>query len=92
VVQVDAPDEGALAAQDQVRQVVPSLDPPVLLLVIRFTDIVAIGPNGIAWRSPRLAVDDLQVLHADSSGIRCSGYFLGDSLEEFVVDPASGRL
>jgi hypothetical protein len=91
LVQVDVPEDAAVVAHFQVGQVVPALDPPLLLLV-RFMDIVAIGTEGIAWRSPRLAVDDLRVLRADAGGVHCVGYLLGDSLQEFVVDPANGRV
>ncbi|WP_091509238.1 hypothetical protein [Amycolatopsis sacchari] len=91
LVQVDAPHAGALVAQVQVQQVAKSLDPALLLLVRDF-DIVAIGRSGIAWRSPRLAVDDLRVLAADSRGIHCTGYFLGDRTETVTVDPMTGEV
>ncbi|GAA5167059.1 hypothetical protein GCM10023214_40610 [Amycolatopsis dongchuanensis] len=91
LVQVDAPHAGALVAQVQVQQVAKSLDPALLLLVRDF-DIVAIGTSGIAWRSPRLAVDDLRVLAADSRGIHCTGYFLGDRTETVTVDPMTGEV
>jgi hypothetical protein len=68
---VDGPDRGSLVAHDQVGQVVEGEGRPLLLLV-RFIDIVALGPRGVAWRSRRLAVDDLRVTRAVGDVIECS--------------------
>jgi hypothetical protein len=73
---------------DQVHQVVPIADPP-LLLFVRFFDIVAIGPTGIAWRTPRLCVDDLDVREVDAGGIVCSCDNLGGT-PTITLDPATG--
>jgi hypothetical protein len=50
LVCVDAPAAGAVVAHHQVWQVV-SVAGAQLLLLIRFIDIVAVGPDGIAWHS-----------------------------------------
>jgi hypothetical protein len=89
LVSVDMPTAGAVIAHDQVGQVV-SVPGAQLLLLIRFIDIVAVGPDGIAWHSPRLAVDDLRVDHADTSAIHCTADMLGHSQTPIVVDPATG--
>ncbi|MCO1582049.1 hypothetical protein M8C13_40500 [Crossiella sp. SN42] len=86
VVEVGAPGAGAVLVRDQVAQVVPVLGMPLLLLV-SWTDLVAIGPDGVAWESARLALDGLRVLEASAEGIRC----VDDLAEIVVVDPVTGR-
>lgn len=91
VVRIDAPEEGAVVAHDSVEQVVSALEPPLLLLVGGI-DIVALGPEGVAWHSPRLAVDDLRVGVVDAEGIHCTGDLLDAHPASFVVDAASGQV
>lgn len=91
LVRVDLPAKGALTPGDDVQHVTAALDPPLLLLV-SFTNIVAVGPGGIAWRSPRLVLDDLRVQEVTADGIHCTGYDLRDSAEEILVDPTDGRV
>jgi hypothetical protein len=43
-----------------------------LLFLVSFIDIVAIGITGIAWCTPRLAVDDLHVVRTTSDVIECT--------------------
>jgi hypothetical protein len=87
---VDATMPGARAeiVHDQVHQVVPCADPPLVLLV-RFIDVVALGPFGVAWATPRLCVDGLEVLNADRRGIVCSCDNLGGT-PTLTLDPVSG--
>jgi hypothetical protein len=89
LVDVESPASGAVIAHDQVGQVVGSTTPPLLLLV-RFIDIVAVGPHGIAWKSPRLCVDDLVVRKVTVDAIACTGDNLGGA-PEILVDPATGE-
>ena len=89
LVRVDQPEAGALIAHDQVRQVVPVLGQPLLLLV-RFIDIVAIGPTGIAWRTDRLVVDDLKVIAAGPKSIVCRGELFDGGPSTIELDPGSG--
>lgn len=91
VVRVDAPGDGAVVAHDTVEQVVPVAAPPLLLLV-RGIDIVALGRDGVAWHSPRLAVDDLRVVGVDGVGIRCTGDLLTGGPSSLVVDPMTGQV
>lgn len=91
LVRSDAPEEGAVAAQDTVQQVIYALEPQLLLLASSF-DIVALGPGGVAWRSPRLALDGLRVGVVDADGIHCTGVVLPGDTVSFVVDPTSGQV
>lgn len=91
LVRVDAPEEGAVIAQDTVGQVISAVEPPLLLLV-RGVDIVALGAEGVAWRSPRLALDGLRVGVVDASGIHCTADLLPGDVESLIVDPASGQV
>jgi hypothetical protein len=89
LVRVTRPEAGTIIAHDQVRQVAPVTGAPLLLL-LNDTDIVAIGPEGVAWRSPRLAVDSLQVVRADTEGIQCTAGLPSDFETPIVVDPVTG--
>lgn len=91
LVRVTAPGEGAVVAHDTVEQV-SSVANPALLLLVRGIDLVALGIDGISWRSARLAVDDLRVIGTEPEGIRCVGDFLSGDLDVIVVDPATGRV
>jgi hypothetical protein len=62
-----------------------------LLLLVSFTDIVAIGPDGVAWESASLALDDLVVVSASADGILCEGYFGYEPIARFTIDPATGK-
>lgn len=63
-----------------------------LILLITQSDMTAVGPHGVAWRSGSLASADLKVVAIDDRGIVCTGY-AGDELpSEFVVDPARGKV
>jgi hypothetical protein len=91
LVVVEAPADGAVIAHDQVSQVVP-VPGRDLLLLVRMIDIVALGPKGIAWRSARLAVDDLRVEQATAEAIVCSAWMLEDQAEEVTLDPSTGDI
>jgi hypothetical protein len=62
-----------------------------LLLLVSYTDMVAIGADGISWESGQLAWDDLTVLGVGAEGILCEGFFGGQQPVRFTVDPATGR-
>lgn len=89
LVDVDSLPSSARTVHDQVHQVVATSDPPLLLLV-RFIDIVAIGSDGVAWATPRLCVDDLEVVRADQTGIVCSCDNLGGTAT-ITLDPRTGE-
>ena len=91
VVETAEPPSEAAAVLDGVHAVAACGDPPLLLLVTQL-DILALGPSDVAWKTPRLCLDELQVRHADRDGIICSidNSAAGWGNGEIVLDPASG--
>jgi hypothetical protein len=70
--------------------VVPDSD---LVVFADFTNLVAYGREGIAWRSRRLALDDLKIIRSEDDVLHVTGFF-GDLDEEdvpFSVDLRSGE-
>jgi hypothetical protein len=66
-----------------------------LLLMVSFSEITAIGADGVAWVTDRLAWDDLKVVHSDTARIVCRGFItlsdIGTMLSEITLDPRTGR-
>jgi hypothetical protein len=60
-----------------------------LLLFVPFIDMVAVGPSGFEWRTPRLCVDDLHVREVSPAAIICSCDNLGGT-PTITLDPGSG--
>jgi len=91
VVETARPPTEAAVVFDGVHAVAACGDPPLLLLVTEI-DILALGPSDVAWRTPRLCLDDLQVRLADRDGIVCScdNSAAGWGRGEIVLDPTSG--
>lgn len=83
-----SPGLAAQIVQDQVHQVEACHDPP-LVLFAGILDLVAIGPVGIAWKTPRLCIEGLEVRHAGRMGIECSCDGDGGELT-ITLDPATG--
>lgn len=88
-VEAFVPEAGAQIVHDQVIRVVPVAGLPLLLLV-RFIDMVALGPDGIAWSTSRMVVDDLRVERASADAIVCSGDHL-EGTAHIELDPETGR-
>jgi hypothetical protein len=62
-----------------------------LLLLVEFTEIVAVGADGILWRSGRIVLDKLRVTKADATGIFCEGTLLDfQAPSRVVLDPKTG--
>lgn len=61
-----------------------------LLLVGDFTELVAFGAGGYAWRSGRLVLDDLEVVGATADRIECRGSAEAGESRSLGVDPATG--
>ena len=90
VVTVDNPREGVSLVSNQVTQVVRVPTLPLMLLV-SFCDMVALGSSGIAWRSPRLALDDLRVEGVSEAAISCSRYVISGS-STIQLNPLTGEM
>jgi hypothetical protein len=81
------------------RIAVPVLDVRLLpehqLLVLSgYTELVAYGKNGLAWRSPRLCWDELKIVNVTHSTIEGTGYDptnSHNSESRFAVDIGTGR-
>ncbi len=56
-----------------------------------FTNLVAYGPGGLLWQSPRLALDEVRVQAVDGDVLRVEGFFGSRKLDEFAVDIATGE-
>jgi hypothetical protein len=89
LVGIDSAQLGADVVHDQVLQIEAVADPAMLLLV-RSIDMVAVGSDGVAWRSPRLAVGDLCVISTSGGLIQCSLDNLGGS-STIALDAATGE-
>ena len=91
VVETARPPTEAAVVFNGVHAVVACSDPPLLLLVT-LTDILALGPSDVAWKTPRLCLDELEVRHAARDGVICScdNSAAGWGRGEIVLDPTSG--
>ncbi len=90
LVDVGNPADGVSLLGHQVHQVVGAGSDPPLLLVVGPVDLVAVGGDGVAWATPRLAVDDLRVDHVEGNTITCSLDNLGWS-PTISLDVATGE-
>lgn len=91
LVRVDVPDSDAVMAHNNVNQAIP-VPGASLLLLAGYTDIVAIGPDGVKWRTQRLAADGLRITEASADGIHCAIDALDGSPASIIVDPANGSV
>jgi len=91
VTEVDASNSNAVMAHDDVNQAVP-VPGASLLLLAGYIDIVAIGPEGVKWRTKRLAADGLRITEANGDSIHCTVDMLQDSPASIIVDPANGSV
>jgi hypothetical protein len=62
-----------------------------LVVFADFTGLVAYGRDGIAWRSGRLALDDLEIVRAEGDALHVAGFFGSVKRAEFTVDLRTGR-
>jgi hypothetical protein len=61
-----------------------------LLLLVSFSDIIAVGRDGIAWQTPRIALDGLRVELATSQALVCSCETI-EGTATVTLDPRSGE-
>jgi hypothetical protein len=91
VVNVRDPGAGAELSQWQTVDVTPVTGRNTLLLV-GYVDIIALGQGGTEWRTERLVLDDLTVLHASIDEIVCTGTIPGHDAPRITLDPSTGRV
>jgi hypothetical protein len=77
-----------LARHDQVTQIVAVAGEPLLLLV-SFTDMIALGADGVRWKTRRIALDGLRVVGASADEIVASCDNLEGS-DTIVLDARTG--
>lgn len=76
---------------DWVRSAETSSSPPLLVLA-DWTNAAAVGPEGVRWRTERLAIDDLTIVAITLGGVvlECDNPGVG-GVREIVLDPQTGR-
>jgi hypothetical protein len=92
VVDVTDPIAGSDIAQVPTLAVtaIPEAD---RLLLVSFTDVTALGPRGIAWRTNRLVLDDLAVVETSRERIVCTGWIIpGVEATRVVLDAETGAV
>jgi hypothetical protein len=62
-----------------------------LVVFADFTDLIAYGPDGVAWKSGRVALDDVEIIRAEGDTLRVAGFFGSLNRAEFTVDLRTGR-
>lgn len=67
--------------------VVPSVE---LIVFADFTKLVAYGRGGHAWRSRRLALDDLKIIRSEGHVLHVTGFFGDKEDVPFTVDLRTG--
>jgi hypothetical protein len=64
-----------------------------ILLVCSWTDLTAVGIEGIRWRSVRLVADDLHVERVRGDRIECRGYAIGSAAPaRLTLDARTGEV
>jgi hypothetical protein len=71
VVETQRPTEHATLLFEGINTVAACTDPPLLLFGTS-DNVIAVRASGVAWRTPRLCVDDLQLRRAGRGGVICS--------------------
>ncbi|MGH2779923.1 MAG: hypothetical protein ACRDLA_00620 [Thermoleophilaceae bacterium] len=62
-----------------------------LVVFADFTDLIAYDPDGVAWRSGRVALDDVKIIRAEGDTLDVAGFFGSVNRAEFTVDLRTGR-
>jgi hypothetical protein len=62
-----------------------------LLVLWDWTRAAAIGAEGLTWESDHLCLDDFEVIGNDEIGLVCRDAFMPAEIEEFHLDPSTGR-
>jgi hypothetical protein len=62
-----------------------------LVVFADFTDLIAYGPDGIAWRSGRVALDEVEIIRAEGDVLHVAGFFGSVNRAEFTVNLRTGQ-
>jgi len=91
LVDIEAMPPRAEVVMDWVRSAETNSSPPLLVLADG-TNAAAVGPDGVWWRTERLAIDDLTIVAISSSGIelKCDNPFVG-GIRHIVLDLSTGQ-
>lgn len=91
LIDVEASPPRAEVVMDWVRSAETSSSPPLLVLA-DWTNAAAVGPEGVRWRTERLAIDDLTIVAITLGGVvlECDNPGVG-GVREIVLDPQTGR-
>ncbi len=90
LVNAESPSDGATPLLTPVTQIVAVDNPPQLLLVT-FSELVALGRSGIVWRSGRVALDGLRVETVVGDELHCVADNMEGGSDRLVLDPTSGE-
>lgn len=63
---------------------------PLLVLASPF-EVFGIGPEGLKWRTPRLATDGIKILSVSPDSITGVATDVSDIYIEFTIDPKTGK-
>lgn len=91
LIDLEAMPPRAEVVMDCVRSAETSSSPPLLVLA-DWTNAAAVGPEGVRWRTERLAIDDLTIVAITPSGVvlECDSPGVG-GIREIVLDPSTGQ-
>ncbi len=90
LVGVDHPEDDAVLLLDQVKQLVGVASPPRLVLV-NDLGAVALGESGIAWKTPRLALDGLWLDRVLPDGLVLTADQVEGGTNTIMLDVATGE-
>jgi hypothetical protein len=88
-------DDPSAAAEVALSPITGALAAPDVgwMLFAGFGEVVAYDAAGVAWTSPRLALDDLELLRVEGPTLHARGFFGASRrpLEPFAVDLLTGE-
>jgi hypothetical protein len=90
LVNADVPMDDAVPLLTPVMQVA-GIDDPALLLLVTYSELVALGRDGVAWTSGRIALDGLRVESIVGAQITCLADNLEGGEDRLVLDASSGQ-
>jgi hypothetical protein len=89
LVTADAPEEYQLLRMFPIVGFYTVPDSSMVILH-DFTDVYAMGPNGVIWHTGRLATDDVRITEVDAHHIKGTAFYHGAEVS-FVIDVQTGH-